>query len=180
MRRRSRAATGFTLIEVALALGVMAFCLVALLALLPIGLKLNQTSIENTAITSATAAIMADLFATPLTASQSPRFNFKVPAPGAPATPAAAPQTLFLPASGDSDGSVALKAGASPVFTGASQTQSRYRACVWFTPPTDAKSKAATLVHILVTWPAIADQQPSTVPKNYTGSFETVTALNRN
>jgi len=44
---RSRALAGFSLIEVVLALGVVAFVLVALLGLLPIGLNTNRDSLEE-------------------------------------------------------------------------------------------------------------------------------------
>ena len=40
---------GFSLVEVALAMGIMTFCLVPLMALMPVGLSSNQTAIEQTA-----------------------------------------------------------------------------------------------------------------------------------
>ena len=44
----AREAPGFSLVEVTLALGVAAFCLLVLLGLLPVGVKTQQSSIQQT------------------------------------------------------------------------------------------------------------------------------------
>jgi len=48
MRRSLHGTTAFSLVEVTLALGVAAICLVTLLGLLPAGVKTQQTSIQQT------------------------------------------------------------------------------------------------------------------------------------
>ena len=48
MRRSSRTTAGFSLVEVVLALGVAAFCLIAVLGMLPVGLKTQQASVGQT------------------------------------------------------------------------------------------------------------------------------------
>jgi hypothetical protein len=53
-----------------------------------------------------------------------------------------------------------------------------------FTPPAKGNSsitpRTATMVRILITWPAMADIDPTKWPTNFSGSYETVTALDRN
>src|SRR5947208_15161423 len=58
----SRAKTGaFSLVEVTLALGVAAFCLIAVLGLLPTSLKTQQASIQQTIANQIISQIFSDL-----------------------------------------------------------------------------------------------------------------------
>lgn len=52
---------GFSLVEVALALGLVSFALVTLLALLPVGLRTNRTSVEEIRATCLLSMLEADL-----------------------------------------------------------------------------------------------------------------------
>ena len=52
---------GFSLIEIVIAIGIAAFCLVAMLGLIPTGMKSVKTSIEQTTATEALDAIALDL-----------------------------------------------------------------------------------------------------------------------
>jgi type II secretory pathway pseudopilin PulG len=54
-------ARGFSLVELTLALGVAAFCLIALAGLLPISLKTQQASIEQTIANGVMTEILGDL-----------------------------------------------------------------------------------------------------------------------
>jgi uncharacterized protein (TIGR02598 family) len=146
-------AAAFSLVEVCIAMGLAAFCLVAILGLLPTGLSTDQATLEQTAASGIASAIVADLRTTPLSATKSPDYGINIPATS---------QQIQI---GD-DG--------SPVVAG---TQPRYLAYVTATPPTD--TKAATLVRILITWPAAADMN-NNPPKNFAGSYEVTTALDRN
>ncbi len=60
--------SAFSLIEVTLALGVAAFCLIAVFGLLPVGVNTNQSSIQQTAAASFATRIAADLRAAKATA----------------------------------------------------------------------------------------------------------------
>ena len=53
--------TAFSLVEVTLALGVAAFCLLLLLGLLPTGLKTQQSSIQQTTANAIISTIWSDL-----------------------------------------------------------------------------------------------------------------------
>ena len=51
----------FSLVEVTLALGVAAFCLIAVFGLVPVGLQTNRNATSQTAATNIIAAVVADL-----------------------------------------------------------------------------------------------------------------------
>ena len=50
MRRSSRITAGFSLVEIVIALGVAAFCLIAVMGMLPAGLKTQRTSSNQTKV----------------------------------------------------------------------------------------------------------------------------------
>jgi len=60
---------GFSLIEVTMAIGIAAFCLLAIFALLPLGVTTNRGSINNTIAAGLAAGIVADLRAVPPSAT---------------------------------------------------------------------------------------------------------------
>ena len=64
----------FSLVEVTLALGVAAFCLIAVFGLMPIGVQTNRNAASQTAATNIISAVVADLRATPKTSTTSSQF----------------------------------------------------------------------------------------------------------
>ena len=74
-RITQRPTAAFSLVEVTLALGVAAFCLIAILGLLPAGLNTNQNSTRQTTANGILSAILTDIRATPRTATNSPLFG---------------------------------------------------------------------------------------------------------
>jgi uncharacterized protein (TIGR02598 family) len=151
----------FSLVEVTLAMGVAAVSLLAIFALLPVGVRTNQIAIEQTASTDILSAIAADLHATPVTgprggATVSPRFAI-----GIPANPvsASSPTTLFFAEHGQ--------------FSASISGDSRYRVIVTFLP-NGAGARTATFVDLKATWPAAAS-----VP-DAGGTAEMFIALDRN
>src|SRR5437660_1415580 len=66
---------GFSLVEVTLALGVAAFCLIALLGLLPLGMQTNQSAVSQTAAASILSSLVADLRATARSNPTSPQYD---------------------------------------------------------------------------------------------------------
>lgn len=60
-RKRRRRAGGFSLIEVALALGIVSFALLTVVALLPIGISTNQASSEELHASNLLSFLNADL-----------------------------------------------------------------------------------------------------------------------
>jgi type II secretory pathway pseudopilin PulG len=55
--------TAFSLVEVTLALGIAAFCLLTVFALIPVALKTQQASIQQTTANTISSQIVADLSA---------------------------------------------------------------------------------------------------------------------
>lgn len=160
---RSRRA--FSLVEVSVAISIIAFCLVPALGLLPIGLVSNQNALEQTVAAGLAAALATDLRTTPVSASGSAQSPFyKLSVPNADGGSDTTPRSVFL----NEDGTLATAASAA-----------RYRASIWFHRPEQGQG-AATVVRILLTWPAAADANPSAVPEKFSGAFETVVTLDRN
>lgn len=150
----ARSQPGFSLVEVTLALGVAAFCLLAVFGLLPIGLKTQQTAIEQTAATRIVSAVASDLRTTTRTATTSPLFAITIPA-----NTASSESTLYF----DTEGR----------YSPAVSAKSRYRLTVTFSP-NNTGGRGATFVHLLVSWPAAA------TTGNAAGIAETFLALDRN
>lgn len=165
---------GFSLVEVTLALGVAAVSLLAISALLPVGLKTNQIAIEQRASTDILSAVVADLRATPVTnprggATTSPRFAIDLPANPVSSTTAV---TLFFNTEGQC--STDVEGSAKP--DGSSWNPplpTRYRVTITFVP-NGAGARTATLVNLKATWPAAA------AIGNAGGAAEMFLALDRN
>lgn len=72
MNKRSTSA--FSLVELTLALGIAAFCLIAVLGLMPVGVQTNRNATSQTVATNIMAAVIADLRATPKANNTSSQF----------------------------------------------------------------------------------------------------------
>lgn len=152
MNRRIHSSTGFSLVEVTLALGVAAFCLIALFGLLPLGIQTNQSSISQTAAASVLSSVVADLRATPKTSPTSPQYDITF----------GTTKLLYF----DTEGRAV-----TPTDPNATP---RYRATITF-PASPLGTFAPTFVSLRVTWPALVD--PSTTTP--AGFVETFVALDR-
>ena len=151
----------FSLVETTLALGVAAISLLAIFALLPVGVKTNQLAIEQTASTDILSAVAADLRATPVTtprggATASPRLAI-----GIPANPVRTSMTttLFFTTEGQ--------------FSTTLITNSRYRLTITFLP-NGPGARTATFLDLKATWPAAA------AIANAGGAAEIFLVLDRN
>ena len=166
--------SGFSLVEVTLALGVAAISLLAIFALLPIGVKTNQIAAEQTASTDVLSAIIADLRATSITtprggATSSQQFRLNIPANPVSTV---STSTLFFDSQGQCSSD--LNGGTKP--DGSSwtpQLQPRYRVTISFLP-NGTSSRTATFVNVKATWPAAA------TVANAGGVTEMFVALDRN
>jgi uncharacterized protein (TIGR02598 family) len=74
-----RCIAAFSLVEVTLALGIAAFCLIAVIGLIPVGVQTNRNATSQTAATNIMAAVVSDLRATPKTSTTSTQFSISVP-----------------------------------------------------------------------------------------------------
>lgn len=160
----------FSLVELTLALGIAAFCLLAIFRLLPIAVQTNRNATSETAATSIVTAVIADVRATPATNTRSAQFGINIPTD--PTTGVSTTcqrcancwndetQTLYF----DSAGQIATA------------TNGRYR--LTFTHvqnATAATIAGAILANVSVSWPAAANPC-ATAPS---GSVETFAAFDR-
>ena len=150
----------FSLVEVTLALGVAAFSLIVILGMLPVSLKINQSSIQQTAANGIISQIAADLRAAARLppGQQSKQFSLN-PHNGGPWDPT--PDYIFFTDDGKPTGTNQTTAPADAIF----------RATITYRlPPTDTTS----LADIKVSWPAA---QPDLT--KVAGSVEMFVAINR-
>jgi uncharacterized protein (TIGR02598 family) len=129
MKRRTRRA--FSLVEVTLALGIAAFCLIAVFGLMPIGVQTNRNAASQTAATNIIAAVIADLRATPKPPAINTSTQFGI-------TFGTNPPALYFDSAGQSSTSLT--------------PNSRYQLNVTFT----WNSGNAYGADVKVTWPAAA------------------------
>ncbi len=171
-------AWGFSLVELTLALGVAAFCLIAAFGLIPVGVQTNRNATSQTQATNLIALAVGDLRATRTGPFNSPMLGIS-PIPTDPTSP---PQFLppdFVPCSGGTTSPTSqilyFDSQWRPVPPSANPP--RYRLTVTFVKNTTATSTTgATYVHLKVTWPAAID--PCAITPS--GSVETFAALDRN
>ena len=143
----------FSLVELTLALGIAAFCLLAVFGLMPIGVQTNRNATSQTAAANIMAAVTADLRATPKANTTSAQFGI---------TFGTNPPPLYFDGSGQ--------------FTTSLGANSRYQLNVTWNVANSTGACSATLpcADLKVTWPAAA------TTANATGSAETFAAFDRN
>jgi len=174
--------TAFSLIEVTLALGIAAFCLLTVFGLLPIGLTSSQNSAEETVVAGIATAISADFHGVTVlssTGATTSRFQFYLPQADRISYVNPSTQVLYFGGDGSPSGSVDENASV------ANSPAPRYRATIVIRADKTidnitSQSAQDTLykIWILITWPALSDANYKLLPSNFAGSFETVTALN--
>jgi uncharacterized protein (TIGR02598 family) len=147
MNRRIHFFAGFSLVEVTLALGVTAFCLIALFGLLPLGVQINQSSISQTAAASVLSSVIADLRATPKTNLTSRQYDITF----------GTAKVLYF--DGEGRTVTLTDPNAAP----------RYRVTITF-PASPAGAFSPAFVSLKVTWPALVDPA-TTAPAGFVESF---------
>jgi prepilin-type N-terminal cleavage/methylation domain-containing protein len=166
MMYRRHSQRGFSLVEVVLAMGVVAFCLLAIVGMMPVTLNTQKTSIQQTTANELLAQVLADLRADvrlpPGQASKEQTSGFNLHGHWAAV---ATPDTIYF--TNDGDQTPAGGVNVTPVPSDAA-----FRAKITYLfPPTSTTS----LADITITWPAQID--PATgVPS---GKVETFIAVNR-
>jgi uncharacterized protein (TIGR02598 family) len=160
-----RFANGFSLVEVTLALGVAAFCLVGILGMLPVGLKTQQAGVQQTTANAIISQILGDLRAdVRLPPGQQGKSQESTAGLGLHGhwAAVATPDTLYFTNEGRKTGS--LNAATAPA-------DAAFRATITYRlPPTDTTSLAS----ITISWPAAQNDLTKVA-----GSVETLIAVNR-
>jgi type II secretory pathway pseudopilin PulG len=157
MNRRSKRA--FSLVEVTLALGIAAFCLIAIFGLMPVGVQTNRNATSQTAATSIIAAVVADLRTTPKALATSSQYVITF----------GTGKTLYFDNQGQAscDAAGLLKTDCSSPWTPPLQT--RYQLNISF-----PQTGGLTYADVKVAWPA------ATTLANASGSVEMFAAFDRN
>ena len=152
--------SAFSLVELTLALGIAAFCLIALFGLVPVGVQTNRNATSETSATNIMAAVVADLRATPRCLATSSQYQITLgTAPGCQLVISPSPKTLYFDGTGQ--------------FSTALGTNSRYQLNVAWNV-TGNCSAALPCADLKVTWPAAATLA------NASGSAEIFAAFDRN
>jgi len=162
VKHRLHKTAAFSLVEVTLAMGIAAFCLITIMALLPVALKTQQASIQQTTANTICSQIVADLSADLRLppGQQSKQFNLH----GRWAQ-AQTPDVLYFAKDGTFIPNSTNQTTAPP--------DSVFRATVtYLQPPVETTS----LADITVSWPAPVDPLAGGVPA---GKVETFAAINR-
>jgi len=170
---------GFSLVEVVVALGVCAFCLLTLMGLLVVGINGTSMSAQQSVAVNIATAVATDLRATPLSNQSytpslklySPRFGITVPAP----TTGNGMQTFYTSVDGTPLTQV------YPATTSTPPPNTAYRVTIQGPlRPSGTSQRIASPVFILVTWPGLADPTESMWPSHFAGSFQTSIFLDEN
>ncbi len=164
---RAVARRGFSLVEVALALGICSFCLVAVMGLLPVGINTNRDTLEQTAAAAVAREVVADFWGLSSTAvaaktvTQTPRYGLPLPTVTTATPSSQTAYTLWIA----EDGTKAADA-----------VHARYRVDIFYGARSSVVQPAP--LRVLVTYPATANPMAGTPPTNMSGAFQTVTVLN--
>src|SRR4029077_1448246 len=75
MKTRSNCA--FSLVEVTLALGVAAFCLIAVFGLVPVGVQTNRNATSQTTATNILSSVVSDIRASPKGSSSTAKYQIR-------------------------------------------------------------------------------------------------------
>jgi type II secretory pathway pseudopilin PulG len=166
MKLRSRSIAGFSLVEVTLALGIAAFCLIAVFGLVPVGVQTNRNATSQTTATNILSSVVSDIRASPKASSSSLTAKYKIRRSKGNNT------TVCFDGQGQPDG--AGQIGNVPCRAG----NWRYRLYVKIYPTATLTNPnlipyCANYVVLKLVWPAAADPLSATP----SGSVETVTSF---
>ena len=156
--------SAFSLVEVTLALGIAAFCLIAVFGLMPVSLQTNRNAISQTAATSIISSVLADIrTAARATASATPSPLYQIIIP-ARDTSNTTPQIRYFDTAGQ--------------FTTSPIANSRYQLNVTFPANPGPGTSKTTYSYLQVTWPpTVAQTSPTPMPS---GSVQMFAAFDRN
>jgi len=152
---KKRLKSGFSLVEVTLALGIAAFCLIAVFGLVPVAALTNRNATSQTRATNIMTAVVADLRATPNTKTKSALFTIIF----------GTCKRLYF----NSEGQVVSSGTCDPSTT--VPATSRYQVNVTWS---DSGWNQLRYADVKVTWPAAA------AAANASGSTEMFAAFDRN
>jgi uncharacterized protein (TIGR02598 family) len=147
----SASCSAFSLVEIVIAIGIAAFCLVAMLGLIPTGMKSVKSATEQTAATAVLQEVVTDLRSTPSGGNASPKLNLSLPTFGSAG--ANLSTNFYMSESGvayAANTSMDARYGVSVGMSNNSVFLTTAQVLVWW-PSTVALSKAQGSVEIVTT-----------------------------
>lgn len=153
--RRLNFTGAFSLVELTLALGVAAFCLIAVFGLMPVGLQTNRNATSQTAATNILSSVVSDIRSSPKGQGATVRYQIRRGKDNK-TTVCFDGQGGFLTVTGET----------------ACSGNYRYRLYVYIKRNSIGTSYLADYAYLRVIWPAAA--APTITPS---GSVETVTVF---
>jgi uncharacterized protein (TIGR02598 family) len=160
MKRSITVAAAFSLVEVTLALGIAAFCLLAVFGIMPVGVQTNSNATSQTAATNIMAAVIADLRATPSVNTKSSQFCISF----------GTPTTLYFDNAGQCSTDLAGSTSPCGSFWAPALTTRYQLKVTWASSGWNGLQYA----DVKITWPAAA------TVANAAGSTEMFAAFDRN
>lgn len=155
MKQHPRYLSGFSLVEVAISIGIASFCLVSILGLIPAGLNVAANASSQTGAVNVLQAVASDLRDVPLTGGTcSPYFKFSIPD--------TAGKTIFVDEGNHYDTNIQNVPAA------------RYRVEVKTIYQPTGSNRSATTEQVVISWPPRASISAAV------GITESVLALDRN
>jgi uncharacterized protein (TIGR02598 family) len=168
---KKRFTSGFSLVELTLALGIAAFCFIAVIGIIPVGVQTNRNATSQTAATNIMAAVVTDLRATQKTKFGSARLGITIPSDH---TSGAASNCQPCAQCWNNQTQTKYFDDAAKVVASAS---ARYRVTMTLVQnPSATTTTGALFYDIRTTWPAAADPCATTP----SGSVEMLAAFDRN
>jgi uncharacterized protein (TIGR02598 family) len=135
---KHRNSSAFSLVEVTLAIGIAAFCLITVFALVPVAVLANRNATSQTAATNVMASVIADMRAT--TASTSPQYGITF----------GTPKTLYFDGAGQFTTSLSINSRYQLNLTWSGSTALRYAdlRVTWPAAATPANAAGSTEVFV--------------------------------
>ena len=164
MKRSINSQAAFSLVELTLALGIAAFCLIAVFGLVPVGVQTNRNATSQTTATNVLSSVVSDIRASPKGTGNTAKYKVRR---GKGNTTTVCFDGQGQPDGAGQIGNVSCRAG-----------NWRYRLYVKIYPfatltDPNLKPYCANYAVLKLAWPAAAD--PLSI--NPSGSVETVTSF---
>src|SRR5262245_7349404 len=164
---RLRSAAAFSLSELTLALGVAAFCLIAVFGLVPVGVQTNRNATSQTTATNILSSVVSDIRASPKGSTGTTKYRIR--------RTKGQNSWVCFDRQGQPDGPALGGLTAPPCRS----STSRYRLYVKIYPtttqPPPLAPYCANYAALKLVWPAAADPLSATVTPS--GSVEMVTSF---
>jgi uncharacterized protein (TIGR02598 family) len=145
--------SAFSLVEIVVAIGIAAFCLVAMLGLIPTGMKSVKSATEQTAAVAVLQEVVTDLRSTPSGSNTTSKLGIDLPLAGVLGSSRGGNSTFYMSESGvrySNNTSLDARYGVSLAMTNRSTFITSAQVTVWW-PSTVSAANAQGAVETITT-----------------------------